>query len=254
MRRSSLISGFLGLLLVASWFPEIVLSQAPIVAVSISILIASTFIVLLSYSQFKIDSKYKHVTATTKDYFVSNTPLYLIALIPGLVLLGYENILPKFGVLTVVYVDGLLLCILLFLARFPLAFRLGQRATPITDPSLLSSFSVLARKMGIPRVDLYSIDWRKFKVANAFQAGPRKFSIFISNYLLDNMTEGEVSAVMAHELAHAKMKHVLKATTLLLGTSMLGVNFLVFGAVFNQTSLWRAILIAAGIGMIFLGP
>jgi len=254
MRRSTLVSGFLGLLLVASWFPEIALSQAPIVAVPISILIASTSIVLLSYSQFKIDSKYKHVTATTKDYFVSNTYLYLIALLPGLVFVGFYYLLPRFGILTMIYVDGLVLGIILFLARFPLALRLGQRAVQVTDSSVLSSFSGLAGKMGVPHVDLYSIDWRRFKVANAFQSGPRKFSVFISNYLLDNMTTEEVSAVMAHELGHAKRRHVLKVTTLLLCTSMIGIDFFVIAFALNQTSFWPLIPIAAGFIMIFAGP
>lgn len=249
MRRASL---FLALL-VLCWLPEIALSQSPIVAVATSLLFASAMIFSLSYSQFRIDSRYKHVTATTKDYFMANTYLYLIALLPGLLLLGFFYVLPRAGILTVVYVDGLILGVILFLARFPLSLRLGQKATPVTDTALLSSFSGLACRMGVPRVDLYSIDWQRFKVANAFQAGPRKFSVFVSNYLLDNMSTEEVSAVMAHELAHAKKRHALKLTALVLFVTMVGSDLFIVGDMLNQASLLPLIPIGAGFAVIFAG-
>jgi STE24 endopeptidase len=193
------------------------------------------------------------VTATTKDYFVANIYLYLIALLPAFVLLGVLYILPRIGILTVVYVDGLLLGVVLFLARFPLSLRLGQKATPVTDAALLSSFSGLAGRMGVPRVDLYSIDWRRFKVANAFQARPRRYSVFISNYLLDNMSSEEVSAVMAHELVHAKKRHVLKLTALILCISMVGSDFFIVADALNQGSMLPLILLVAGFAVIFAG-
>ncbi len=253
-KKISSANFFLGLFLVFSWFPEIFLFQTPIMAISLSILIASVGLFLLSFSQFRIDRRYKHVTATQKDYLALNIPFYLMALVPGLALLGFKYMLPKFGILTAVYADGLLLISFLFFARFPVALRLGQRAVPITDESVLSSFSGLANKMGISHVDLYSIDWRKFKIANAFQAGPSKFSVFISNYLLENMSNEEVNAVMAHELAHAKRRHVMKISGLFLLTSIVGIDFFVAAAALGQTSIWPLISILAGFVVLFLGP
>lgn len=253
-KRISFVSFFAGLFLVFSWFPEVVLFQEPIVAISLSLLIASVGVFLLSFSQFRIDRKYKHVTATPKDYLVMNIPFYLMALVPGFALLGFKYVLPKFGILTAVYADGLLLIGFLFFARFPVALRLGQRAVPITDESVLSSFSGLANKMGISHVDLYSIDWKKFKIANAFQAGPSKFSVFVSNYLLENMTSEEVNAVMAHELAHAKRKHVLKISSLVLLTSIIEVDLFVVAATLIHTFIWSVIAILAGFVVLFMGP
>jgi STE24 endopeptidase len=249
MRRTSLFLVLLGV----CWIPEMELSQSPIVAVATSLLVASVMIFSLSYSQFRIDSKYKQVTATTKDYFVANIYLYLIALLPAFVLLGVLYVLPRIGILTVVYADGLLLGVVLFLARFPLSLRLGHKAAPVTDAALLSSFSGLAVRMGVPRVDLYSIDWRRFKAANAFQAGPRRFTVFVSNYLLDNMSSEEVSAVMAHELAHAKKRHVLKLTVLVLCIAMVGSDFFIVGDTLNQGSPLPWVLVAAGFAVVFAG-
>jgi len=177
-KKLNSVNFLLGLFLVFSWFPEIFLFQAPLIAISLSILIASVGLFLFSLAQFRIDRRYKHVTATQKDYLVLNTPFYLMALVPSFALLGFKYMLPKFGILTAIYADGLLLIIFLFFARFPVALRLGQRAVQITDESILSSFPRLTNKMNISHVDLYSIDWKKFKIANAFQAGPSKFSVF----------------------------------------------------------------------------
>jgi STE24 endopeptidase len=253
-KKISSVNFFVGLFLFFSWFPEIMLFQAPLIAISLSLLIASVGLFLLSFSQFRIDRRYRQVTATQKDYLILNIPFYLMALVPGLALLGFKYVLPKFGVLTAVYADGLLLAIFLFFARFPVALRLGQRAVLITDESVLSSFSGLANKMGISHVDLYSIDWKRFKIANAFQAGPSKFSVFVSNYLLENLTNEEVNAVMAHELAHAKRKHVMKTSGLGLFTSIIGIDLFVVAATLSQASMWPIILIVAGFVVLFLGP
>lgn len=252
-KKRNFANFFLGLLLVFSWFPEIILFQAPIIAISLSLLIASVGVFLLSFFQFRIDRRYKHVTATQKDYLVLNLPFYLMALVPGFAVLGFNYVLPKFGILTAFYADVLILFVFLFFARFPIALRL-QRAVPITDDSVLSSFSGLANKMGVSHVDLYSIDWRRFKIANAFQAGSNKFSVLISNYLLENMSNEEVNAVLAHELAHAKRKHVLKITCLFLITSLVGIDLLVLAATLKQSSFWPVILGVVGLVAIFLGP
>jgi STE24 endopeptidase len=252
-KKRNYVNFFLGLVLVFSWFPEVVLFQAPIVAISLSVLIASVGVFLSSFFQFRIDRRYKRVTATQKDYLMLNVPFYLLALVPGLALLGFKYVLPKFGVLTAVYADVLLLIGFLLSARLPPALRLGERAVPITDESALSSFAGLANKMGVSHVDLYSIDWKKFKIANAFQAGPSRFSVFVSNYLLENMTSEEVNAVMAHELAHAKRKHVMKISGLLLFTSIIGIDLFVVAATLSQTSIWPVITILAGFVVLFSG-
>jgi hypothetical protein len=104
-------------------------------AISLSILIVSVGVFLFSFAQFRIDRRYKRVTATEKDYLQLNIPFYLMALVPGLALLGFKYMLPKFGILTAVYADGLLLVGFLFFARVPVALRLGKRAVLITDES-----------------------------------------------------------------------------------------------------------------------
>jgi Zn-dependent protease with chaperone function len=245
----------LGALLIVLPILAVLTFPNPVEGIAFGVLISSILIVLLSLLQLRVDRKYKQVTANFKDYFISNVWLYILALVPGLFLLGYNYALPRFGInFTVLWVDSLILLMYLFLARFPIALRLGNRASPITQGNLFSTFSELAKRMGVSHVDLYSIDWKKFKVANAFQAGPSKFSVFVSNYLLENMTEDETNAVLAHELAHAKKRHVAKFLALLLGTLMVSLDLLVIGGSLAQSTIWGVIPFAIGFGSAFVVP
>jgi STE24 endopeptidase len=68
------------------------------------------------------------------------------------------------------------------------------------------------------------------------------------------MSNEEVNAVMAHELAHAKRKHVMKISGLLLFTSIIGLDLFVVAATLGQNSIWPLISILAGFVVLFLGP
>ena len=109
--------------------------------------------------------------------------------------------------------------------------------------------------MGVENVQLFSVDWKKFKVANAFQVGRRKFSVYVSNYLIEKMSVEEVEAVMAHELAHAKRKHVAKSFALFLFPEVASVNLFIFGAVMIQrNSVLGGIAFPIGLVSVFLAP
>jgi Zn-dependent protease with chaperone function len=68
------------------------------------------------------------------------------------------------------------------------------------------------------------------------------------------MSKEEVNAVMAHELAHAKRKHVMKISGLFLFTSIIGIDLFVVAATFDQNSIWPLISILAGFVVLFLSP
>jgi Zn-dependent protease with chaperone function len=63
-----------------------------------------------------------------------------------------------------------------------------------------------------------------------------------------------VNAVMAHELAHAKQKHVMKISGLFLFTSIIGIDLFVVAATLGQSSIWPLISIPAGFVVLFLSP
>jgi STE24 endopeptidase len=77
-------------------------------------------------------------------------------------------------------------------------------------------------------LDLFVIDLDRFKIANAGQVGARKFSVFISSYLINNLEPEETVAVIAHEFAHAKRRHVLKNTLMAWISMLVAANMLLF--------------------------
>ncbi len=224
--------------------PVLILQDNPILALILSGVISLALIVIAAVMRYRIDLKYKQVSASRRDYIRSYLGFLFIGLVAPIIVSVFD-LAPSFGYLTIVYIDLALLLLFVFLAFFPRAFMLGRRATPITDETILDSFQALAAKMGVHNVRLFSIDWKNFKIANAFQTGPSRFSVFISNYLLETLTPEETNAVMAHELAHAKMRHVAKNAVLSIGMSLIGINILLVVVVAPEISITMTVALLA---------
>ena len=107
------------------------------------------------------------------------------------------------------------------------ASRIKKYAVPLEDQYLVGQAEALSRKMGTGDLDIYVMDLDRFRIANAGQVGARKYSVFISSYLIKNLTPEENIAVIAHEFAHAKQKHVLKNALLAWFTVLVAGNLLI---------------------------
>ncbi|MDG7044089.1 MAG: M48 family metalloprotease [Nitrososphaerota archaeon] len=230
-------------------------SSDPVLSTLSAVLTSTVLLSLYSLFYFRTERKYRGVSATLTDYFRSGLPLYVISNILIFFTIGMIYLLPRLGFATIIYVDAVFAPMYLVLARFPIGLRMGQRAEPLTDTKILSAAGEMAQRMDVDNVKLYTVDWRRFRTANAFQVGPRRFSIYVSNYLLDNLSSEEVNAVLAHELAHAKKRHVMKSMALIFFPTIVEMNVLVLGYVITQTNLvLGSIVFAAGFAAIFLEP
>jgi Zn-dependent protease with chaperone function len=220
------LSFLYGFLISLAWVIGFALLRTPVVATLSSVFIASIALFLLGLLRFYVDRKQKNVSATKADYILSNAAVFIVVVIPLLIMLSLSYLFSELGILIILYVDGVVLTIFAAGSSIPRSFSFGGHVSPISDSALVSRTTVLATKMGIGVVDLYEIGWKKFKVANAFQIGPRRFSILISDYLLEEFSPAEVDAVIAHELAHAKQRHVLKIAIAYLCFSLTGLDLL----------------------------
>ena len=230
-------------------------STDPVLSTLFAVLTSTALLSLYSLFYFRTERKYRGVSATLTDYFRSGLSLYIISNILIFFTIGMIYLLPRLGFATIIYVDVVFAPMYLVLARFPIGLRMGGRAEPLTDTNILSAVKEMAQRMDVDNVKLYTVDWRRFRTANAFQVGPRRFSIYVSNYLLDNLSSEEVNAVLAHELAHAKKRHVMKSMALIFFPTLVEMNVLVLGYVITQTNLvLGSIVFAAGFAAIFLVP
>ena len=177
------------------------------------ILVAVQIAVLIALSSYKyiIEKRYREIEAPFPRYVLGNTLSYALVSIslPIFIFLidFFYRLDPAVRVVTinVLFVIGLIF----LLSNLP-SSRLKRISKPLEDPYLKQQAEELSGKLGTGKLDIFVMDLDKFKIANAGQVGARKYSVFISNYLLANLTPEENVAVIAHEFAHAKQKHVLK--------------------------------------------
>ena len=83
---------------------------------------------------------------------------------------------------------------------------------PLENEELMKQISCLAAKAGIGISGVFEFNMsRKTKAANAAVVGLGSTRrILLADMLLSGFTNDEISAVIAHEMAHQKQRHMLK--------------------------------------------
>lgn len=113
--------------------------------------------------------------------------------------------------------------ILLFIAMF-VAAKLGARKLAqvygmephaLTSGELRDRAFAIAKKAGAKLNQLYVLPAERLRMANAF--AHIGHNIFLTDYLLKNLSKREVDAVVGHEVSHLQMKHLRGRLILVLG-------------------------------------
>ena len=117
---------------------------------------------------------------------------------------------------------------------------LFNKLTPLKPGPLKDSVEALAKKLQFPLTELQVIDGSKRSShSNAYFTGlPWKKKIVLYDTLLEQSSDKEVEAVLAHELGHWSMSH----TTKLLAISQFHVFYIfaLFSAFVDNRSLYNA--------------
>ena len=118
---------------------------------------------------------------------------------------------------------------LLILVLYPtLIAPLFNKFEPLADESLKASVQALMARCGFAAKGLFVMDGSKRSAhANAYFTGfgASKRVVFFDT-LLNQLTPGEVEAVLAHELGHFKHKHVIKRIGAMFAISLAGFALL----------------------------
>ncbi len=194
------------------------------------ILAAQIAILLLTSTlKYRLEKKYRDIEVNMLPYVLRNTFSYAIISVSipvGFFLIDlFYRLSPLMRVIliNVLFVMGLFLLV----SNLP-ASRALKISEPLKDPELLEEASTLSSKLGTGDLQIYVINMDKFKIANAAQIGARKFFVFLSSYLLKNLTPEENIAVIAHEFAHASRRHVLKMVAIAWLISVVSANLILF--------------------------
>lgn len=165
---------------------------------------------------FKIEAEFGFNKVTPKTFIVDTIKNYIIGnvlniIIFGLVLLAYNLLGDYFGIIAFLGIAIIMILISAFSSSFSKIFN---KFTSLPEGELRTNLSNMFEDAGYKLKDIYVMDASKRTTkANAYCAGLGKMKqIVLFDNLVNNYTEGEITAVFAHELAHFKNKDTTKMT------------------------------------------
>ena len=165
---------------------------------------------------FKIEAEFGFNKITPKTFIadaIKNLVLGLVlnVIIFSLVLGAHSLIGDYFGIIAFL---GLAVFMLLISAFSTVFTKLFNKFTPLEEGELRTNLSKMFEEAGFKLKDIYVMDASKRTTkANAYCGGIGKLKqIVLFDNLVNNYSEGEITAVFAHELAHFKNKDTTKMT------------------------------------------
>ncbi len=189
------------------------------------------------YSTFVIEEKFGFNKTTLKTFVLDKIKGYVLAIVMGGIL-GYALLwlINELGANFWIYALVLITSFMLFMNVFytSLILPLFNKLTPLEDGELKSKIQKYAESVAFPLTSIYVIDGSKrSSKANAFFSGlGRKKKIVLYDTLINDHSEEELVAVLAHEVGHFKKKHIIQG--LVLGVIQMAITLFILSLfIFN---------------------
>ncbi|HBS91145.1 MAG TPA: peptidase M48 [Erysipelotrichaceae bacterium] len=167
-------------------------------------------------STFVIDQKFGFNTSTLTTFVLDKIKGLLLTVILGGAL-GYLliTLYLQFQLTFILIGWGVMvLVVLLVNVLYTKVFiRLFNKLTPLQDSTLKARIEVFAQSVGyeVTKISVMNASKRSTKL-NAFFSGFGKFKqIVLYDTLIEQCSEDEIVAVLAHEIGHAKHKDVIRS-------------------------------------------
>ena len=196
------------------------------------------------YATFRIEEKYGFNKTTRRVYWLDAVKELFLSLVLGGVLLALVVWFYTWaGTYFWLYAWGAVTLFSVFMAMFysQLIVPLFNKQTPLQEGSLRDKIQNFAEKVGFKLDNIYVIDGSKRSTkANAYFTGlgPKK-RVVLYDTLIDELTEEEIVAVLAHEVGHYKKRHTLRS--MVVSVIQMGVLFWLFSLCVNNVALSEAL-------------
>ena len=196
------------------------------------------------YATFRIEEKYGFNKTTRRGYWLDAVKELFLSLVLGGVLLALVVWFYTWaGTYFWLYAWGAVTLFSVFMAMFysQLIVPLFNKQTPLQEGSLRNKIQAFAGKVGFKLDNIYVIDGSKRSTkANAYFTGlgPKK-RVVLYDTLIDELTEEEIVAVLAHEVGHYKKRHTLRS--MVVSVIQMGVLFWLFSLCVNNAALSEAL-------------
>jgi STE24 endopeptidase len=166
------------------------------------------------HSTFVIEEKYGFNKTTIKTFIADKAKGYLLgAIIGGGLLAALIYLVQLLGTDFWIWFAAIAGAFMLFMNMFytSLILPLFNKLTPLQEGELKSAIETFARKVNFPLDSIFIIDGSKrSNKANAFFSGiGKKKKIVLYDTLINNHTNDELVAILAHEVGHFKKKHII---------------------------------------------
>lgn len=195
------------------------------------------------YSTFGIEQRFGFNTMTYSTFILDKLKGWLLtALLGGGLLALIIWIFTLTQSLFWVIAWGVIVVFMLFMTMFysNIIVPLFNKQKPLEDGSLRDKLNVFSNKVGFKLDNIFVMDGSKRSTkANAYFTGlgPKK-RIVLFDTLINELSEDEILAVLAHEVGHYKKKHTLVA--LVLSVVQTGIMFFLLSLVLMNADMCAA--------------
>jgi STE24 endopeptidase len=196
------------------------------------------------YSTFVIEARFGFNNTTGRTFVLDTLKSLLIgALIGGVLLALVIGFYRWAGSLFWLYAWAGLSIFMIFFSKFytTLILPLFNKLEPLGEGPLRIAIESMSNKAAFSLENVYVMDGsRRSTKANAFFSGFGKNKrIVLFDTLINDLSHEEVVAVLAHEIGHYKLRHIVTGT--LLGVLQTGLMLFFLGWVVNNPALSQAL-------------
>ena len=196
------------------------------------------------YDTFVIEKKYGFNKMSVKTFFMDTLKSIFISIIIGVPVLWLITwFYFKTGTMFWLYAWGLITAFSIFINFFysELIVPLFNKQIPLSEGSLRSKIEEFSVKAGFSVKNIYVIDGSKRSTkSNAYFSGfGSKKRIVLYDTLIDDYSEDEIVAVLAHEIGHYKKRHII--FSMILSIILNGLMLYLFSLVVNNPSFSNAL-------------
>jgi STE24 endopeptidase len=196
------------------------------------------------YDTFVIEEKFGF-NKTTARVFVMDLlkSLILVALIGGLILTLVIWFYNWAGEYFWLYAWGLVSVFMVFFSQFytTLILPLFNKLKPLEEGELKRDIETMSKKAGFSLANVFVMDGSKRSTkANAFFSGfGKQKRIVLFDTLINDLSNEEIVAVLAHEIGHYQLKHTIRGT--ILGVVQSGLMLFLLGWFINHPAIAEAL-------------
>lgn len=195
------------------------------------------------YDTFVIEEAFGFNKTTVKVFITDLIKGLVLGILIGTPLLGAVLVFFEYaGPQAWLYCWITVVCFLILLNYLvpTVIMPLFNKFEPIEDGELKTAIMDYAKSIDFPLTNVFSMDGSKrSSKSNAFFTGFGKNKrIVLFDTLIENHTVPELVGVLAHEMGHYKLKHIIKS--LIIGVIQAGVVFYILSVCLSQKGLFDA--------------